>query len=290
MIHRPSTTLVQELSHPSHCAPGVAHASELGGRQEAARLFPRDPALCDPQLDRGVSLGTTIIALSFDGGVVLAADSRTSTGTYVVNRVSNKLTKLTDNIYCCRSGSAADTQAIAEQVSRDLKLHTIETGADKPLVATAAALVKQQCYDRRFEISAGIIVAGFDKVHGGSVFNILVGGSSVKLDYAMGGSGSTYIYAWMDQNYKPGLTRDQCLSVAKNAVAHALSRDGSSGGVVRTICLDERGAEHSTTPWTAIPYCLEKDPAFQKLAKQNVGGTVAAPGAEDENLTDSSKF
>jgi len=49
-------------------------------------------------------------------GVVIGADSRTSTGTYVANRVTDKLTKLTDNIYCCRSGSAADTQAIADFV------------------------------------------------------------------------------------------------------------------------------------------------------------------------------
>ena len=39
-----------------------------------------------------VSLGTTIMAVSFDGGVVVGADSRTSTGSYVANRVSDKLT------------------------------------------------------------------------------------------------------------------------------------------------------------------------------------------------------
>ena len=33
---------------------------------------------------------------------------------YIANRVTDKLTCLTDKIYCCRSGSAADTQAIAD--------------------------------------------------------------------------------------------------------------------------------------------------------------------------------
>uniref|UniRef100_A0A0A9YU69 Proteasome subunit beta type-6 n=1 Tax=Lygus hesperus TaxID=30085 RepID=A0A0A9YU69_LYGHE len=55
-------------------------------------------------------MGTTIMAVTYDGGVVLGADSRTSTGTYVANRVSDKLTPLHDKIFCCRSGSAADTQ------------------------------------------------------------------------------------------------------------------------------------------------------------------------------------
>ena len=60
--------------------------------------------------------GTTILALPFDGGVVVYADSRTSTGTYVANRVSDKLVQLSDYIYCCRSGSAADTQALTDYV------------------------------------------------------------------------------------------------------------------------------------------------------------------------------
>ena len=45
-----------------------------------------------------VSMGTTIMAATFDGGVVLGADSRTSTGNYIANRVTDKLTQLTDNV------------------------------------------------------------------------------------------------------------------------------------------------------------------------------------------------
>ncbi|CAF0783036.1 unnamed protein product, partial [Didymodactylos carnosus] len=33
-----------------------------------------------------VSTGTTIIAMEYDGGVVLGADTRTSAGSFVVNR------------------------------------------------------------------------------------------------------------------------------------------------------------------------------------------------------------
>jgi 20S proteasome subunit beta 1 len=56
------------------------------------------------------------MAVQFDGGVVVGADSRTTTGNYVANRVSDKLTPVHERIYCCRSGSAADTQMIAEYV------------------------------------------------------------------------------------------------------------------------------------------------------------------------------
>jgi 20S proteasome subunit beta 1 len=58
--------------------------------------------------------GTTILAISYDGGVVVGADSRVSTGTYISNRASDKITPLSDNVYLLRSGSAADTQAVAD--------------------------------------------------------------------------------------------------------------------------------------------------------------------------------
>lgn len=63
-----------------------------------------------------ISLGTSIIAVSFKSGVVLGADSRTSSGSYVANRVQDKITPLADFVYLCRSGSASDTQAIASYV------------------------------------------------------------------------------------------------------------------------------------------------------------------------------
>ncbi|MBN3306936.1 PSB6 protein, partial [Amia calva] len=66
---------------------------------------------------------TTILAVEYDGGVVIGADSRTTTGAYIANRVTDKLTPVHKHIYCCRSGSAADTQAIADAVTYQLGFH-----------------------------------------------------------------------------------------------------------------------------------------------------------------------
>eukprot|EP00126_Sphaerothecum_destruens_P006042 Sdes_comp19185_c0_seq3m9999 len=69
--------------------------------------------------------GTTIMAVEYKGGVVIGADSRTTTGAYIANRVTDKLTYINDRIYCCRSGSAADTQAIASYVQYYLNMHAL---------------------------------------------------------------------------------------------------------------------------------------------------------------------
>lgn len=75
------------------------------------------------------STGTSIMACEFAGGVVIGADSRTTTGAYIANRVTDKLTKITDHIYCCRSGSAADTQAIADIVKYHLSKYVVYFGS-----------------------------------------------------------------------------------------------------------------------------------------------------------------
>ena len=61
-----------------------------------------------------VSTGTSILVIPFEGGVVLGADTRVSTGSYVANRISDKIVQITPHIFCCRSGSAADTQALTD--------------------------------------------------------------------------------------------------------------------------------------------------------------------------------
>ena len=115
-----------------------------------------------------VDSGTSIIAVEFEGGVVLGADSRTSTGSYVANRVSDKLTEVHNTIYCCRSGSAADTQAISDIVRYQLASHGVSLGEKRnPQVKTAATLFRKFCYDYKDQLMAGIIVAGWDEYNGG---------------------------------------------------------------------------------------------------------------------------
>ena len=65
-----------------------------------------------------LSSGTTIMAIPCPqyNTVILGADSRTSTGTYVANRTSDKIVQLSAHIFACRSGSAADTQTITDYI------------------------------------------------------------------------------------------------------------------------------------------------------------------------------
>jgi len=196
--------------------------------------------------------GTTIMAVEFADGVVFGADSRTSTGTYVANRVTDKLTQVADKIYCCRSGSAADTQAIADYVKFYLDLQENETN-EEPTVEVASRIFQMLCYHNRDMLSASIICAGWDKTNGGQVYCLPLGGMCVRMPFAIGGSGSTYIYGHCDNTYKTGMTEEECLKFVADAVALAMHRDGSSGGMIRLAVLTKDGCRRLNIPGNQLP-------------------------------------
>jgi len=90
--------------------------------------------------------------------------------------------------------------------------------------------------------SAGLIIAGWDERHGGQVYSIPLGGSLHKQSYAIGGSGSTYIYGYCDANWKEGMEEEEAVSFVKGALQEAIKWDGSSGGVIRMVVLTKKGA------------------------------------------------
>jgi 20S proteasome subunit beta 1 len=201
-----------------------------------------------------VSTGTTIAALPFVGGIVVAADSRVSAGTYVVNRVSDKIVQLTKHIFACRSGSAADTQALTDYVKYYLQQLQLENGGRPPKVKTAAHLMAKMCYENKDNLLAGLIVAGWDPVDGCSIYNIALGGACLEVPFALGGSGSTYLYGLVDAEFRPNFTQDEARALLKKAVAHAMARDGGSGGVIRTVVITPEGNHRDYTPGNALPF------------------------------------
>ncbi|CAI9099041.1 OLC1v1035801C1 [Oldenlandia corymbosa var. corymbosa] len=204
-----------------------------------------------------VSTGTTIIGVTYNGGVVLGADSRTSTGMYVANRASDKITQLTDNVYICRSGSAADTQIISDYVRYYLDQHTIQLG-QPATVKVAANLVRLIAYNNKNMLQAGMIVGGWDKYEGGKIYGVPLGGTLIEQPFSIGGSGSTYLYGFFDKEWKEGMTQQEAEELVVKAVSLAIARDGASGGVVRTVTINSEGATRNFYPGDSLPLWHEE--------------------------------
>lgn len=85
--------------------------------------------------------------------------------------------------------------------------------------------------------------------------NIPLGGSCIKMPWAIGGSGSTFIYGLCDSEFREGgMTRSEAHRLVQLALSHAMARDGSSGGIIRTVTVTEGGNEREYVPGDQLPF------------------------------------
>lgn len=87
----------------------------------------------------------------------------------------------------------------------------------EPLVETAANVFRELCYNYRDSLMAGILVAGWDSRKGGQVYSVPIGGMCVRQPISIGGSGSTYVYGYMDSQYKPNMLKNECVKLVENS-------------------------------------------------------------------------
>ncbi|KAH0570042.1 Proteasome subunit beta type [Spironucleus salmonicida] len=196
----------------------------------------------NPYNNSKVSDGTTLIAIKCVDGVVLSADTRTSSDIRIENRVSRKLEHITDQIMVGCSGSAADTRALCRILRNHIYEHELQIG-QKCAIKTAANLLAKMNFQYRAQLLAGLLVCGVDST-GYHVFKVMPGGTFIEENMLMSGSGSTYVYALADELYNDSLTMEQGVAVCKKLLRYAGKFDGSSGGLMRWVKIGANGSDY----------------------------------------------
>lgn len=93
-----------------------------------------------------------------------------------------------------------------------------QTG-EEPRVEEAASEFRNYCYNYRDSLVAGIIVAGWDTVHGGQVYSIPLGGMCVRQSCTIGGSGSSYVYGFIREYFREKMPKEECVEFVRKSMA-----------------------------------------------------------------------
>ena len=88
-----------------------------------------------------------------------------------------------------------------------------------------------------------MIVAGWDAHLGGQVYGCPIGGTISREQWTTDGSGSTFLWGYLESEFKSGMSAQEAEDLVSSALALAMSRDGSSGGVIRLVTVDKEGAK-----------------------------------------------
>lgn len=71
--------------------------------------------------------------------------------------------------------------------------------------------------------------------------------------FAVGGSGSSYVYGFVDAEYRKNMSKEECQQLIVNTLSLAMNRDGSSGGVAYIVTIDKDGAEEKVILGNDLP-------------------------------------
>jgi proteasome beta subunit len=187
------------------------------------------------QMPFSVPHGTTIIGLKFDGGVVMAGDRRATEGYSIADERIEKVFAADDYSAVSIAGVAGQATEIVRLFQTELEHYEKVEGERLSLEGKANRLA--QMIRSNFPMAMqGLVVVplfgGYDERRAeGRLFRYdATGGRWEEEDFMSTGSGGKPARSTLKKRYRPGLSRDDAVRVAVEALRDASEEDVATGG------------------------------------------------------------
>jgi proteasome beta subunit len=188
--------------------------------------------------------GATVVGISYNDGVILAADKRVSFGNFVVNKNIKKTFSVTDHVGAACAGMVADMQVLVRQVEALAKIRRLETRRDVP-PNSIAKLMSVIMFERRyFPLLTQVIVGGINEKP--EIYTLDPLGSVLPDNYAAVGTGAEGALGIMDAEFKPNMSEEQVRELASRAIRSATQRDAASGDGMDILYVTRTGHREET--------------------------------------------
>ena len=184
--------------------------------------------------------GTTTVGVVYKDGVILASDTRVTSGYFVAHKKGKKVYQIDDQLAMTISGVVADAQQVVDVLKANTQLYRLNTGRRMP-VSTAARLVANVLFSVRFApMIAQVLVGGVDD-KGPHVFSVDPFGSLTEEKCVATGSGSPVAYGVLEDKYTEEMETDEILAMVVQAVSAAMKRNIATGDSFDVAVIDKKG-------------------------------------------------
>jgi proteasome beta subunit len=188
--------------------------------------------------------GATVVGISYNDGVILAADKRVSFGNFVVNKNIKKTFTVTDYVGAACAGMVADMQVLVRQVEALAKIRKLETRREVP-PNSIAKLMSVIMFERRyFPLLTQVIVGGINEKP--EIYTLDPLGSVLPDNYAAVGTGAEGALGIMDAEFKPNMSEEAVTELASRAIRSATQRDAASGDGIDILFVTRTGYREET--------------------------------------------
>jgi proteasome beta subunit len=188
--------------------------------------------------------GATAVGITFNDGVILAAEKRISLGNYVMSKSAKKTFKITEKVGAACAGMIADMQILMRQIEAFARLRALEIKREVP-PNSIAKMISVVLFERRyFPLLTQIIIGGVNEKP--VIYTLDPLGSILPDLYAAAGSGAEMAIGVIESRYKEGLSEKEAKELAITAIRAAIARDATSGdGVDMLIIRKDKTLEES---------------------------------------------
>lgn len=179
--------------------------------------------------------GTTVLALAFDGGVVLAGDRRATAGNIISKRDMRKVFPADDWSAVAISGAAGPAMELAKVFATELEHYEKVEGAPLSLEGKANKLAQMVRANLPMALQGLVVVplfAGYDLRSGVSRIYEYdgVGGRYEERRFATTGSGGRDARGSLKARYVDRLDVEDAVDIAIQALWDAADEDAATGG------------------------------------------------------------
>ena len=223
----PTTSFVELLRYTApELAPGAASLA-AGALGEGARGEGAGRSV-GPE-------GTTILAVRYADGVVMAGDRQATEGYQVAHRRIEKVYKADEHSAIAIAGAAGPSIEMARLFQTELEHYEKVEGDGLSLEGKANKLGQMIRLNLPMAMQGLVVVpifAGFDRRRDdGRIFKYdVTGGRYEEIDYYATGSGGKDARSALKKLYRPGVSRDEAIRMVAEALLDAAEEDVGTGG------------------------------------------------------------
>ncbi len=179
--------------------------------------------------------GTTIVAVTFDGGVIMAGDRRATMGSMIAQRDIEKVFPADEYSCVGIAGTAGIAVELVKLFQVELEHYEKIEGSTLSLDAKAnrlAAMIKANLGLAMQGLAVVPMFAGFDpEAHEGRIFSYdVTGGRYEEHSFYSVGSGSVFARGALKKLVGAQMTRERAVRVVVEALYDAADDDSATGG------------------------------------------------------------
>jgi len=212
--------------------------------------------------------GTTILALAFDGGIVMAGDRRATMGSMIASREIEKVFPADEYSAVGIAGTAGLAVELVRLFQLELEHYEKIEGSLLSLDGKAnrlATMIRGNLGLAMQGLAVVPLFGGFDLDRRvGRIFSYdVTGGRYEEHDHHAVGSGSVFARGSLKKLWRPGLDADAAVKVAVEALVDASDDDSATGGPDHT-----RGIWPVVATVTESGYLRVADAALAAVSEQ----------------------